>query len=340
MEIAGFHLGHFAGTTSMNLMQRYIAAIQRHLPGDSRNDIGAEIRSSLTDSLDALEEANGRPLTDADIAGVLKRRGHPMKVAAEYNSTQALISSRTFPIYLRVLTAAFVLLGSASLALALFGKPGVPVLRSFVGWLHEMYWLGLLAFTWITLIFFLVDSWISRGNFFQRWDPQRLPPLRREEMPVAPAAAIADIALSALFLIVIQGGIWIGGRLLHVDAPLNLRIADGWTPVSMLVSGALLLLVAIGVAGLLQRFWNRATALLHALGHAVVAVGMLLFALMPGSLQLLADAVAVPQPHLDSLLYTARFLLLLVGLRSLYLAVRGARHLGRLSFADERPAIQ
>jgi hypothetical protein len=321
----------------MNLLQRYVAAVKRHLPREKREDVGAEIQSSLADSLDALEEANGRPLTDVEIAAVLKRRGHPLQVAAAYNSTRVMISPRSFPLYTRVLATAFVALAGGMLASTLFGRPGMPALSNLGDALHDLYWIALSVFAWVTLFFFFFDSWMERGNFFRRWDPSRLPPARREDVPASPAAGVADIVLGVLMASFAESGAWLPGRLLHVDDPLGLRIDESWQLLQWPLRLALVALIAAAALNLLQRYWSRSTLLLHLGGHAIAGLILLVVALAPGSLQAGLASAAAPAGQLESLLYTARFLVLLFALRSLYLAASAAPRLSRLAFADERP---
>jgi hypothetical protein len=64
----------------MELVQRYVAAVQRELPEPKREEIGRELQANIMDQLDALAEQNGA-LTQDDIASVLKQMGHPRTVA-------------------------------------------------------------------------------------------------------------------------------------------------------------------------------------------------------------------------------------------------------------------
>ena len=64
----------------MELVKRYIAAVQRELPDTKRDEIGRELHANIMDQLDALQEQKGQ-LTEFDIAAVLKQMGHPRAVA-------------------------------------------------------------------------------------------------------------------------------------------------------------------------------------------------------------------------------------------------------------------
>ena len=55
----------------MDLVTRYIAAVQRELPENKRDEIGRELKANIMDQLDSLAEQQGK-LSEADIAAVLR----------------------------------------------------------------------------------------------------------------------------------------------------------------------------------------------------------------------------------------------------------------------------
>ena len=81
----------------MNLIDRYIHEVGRHLPRKNRQDIQAELRSLLADTIE--DRITGEP-TEADIVAVLEEFGAPKKVAASYYPEgQYLIGPTLFPIF-------------------------------------------------------------------------------------------------------------------------------------------------------------------------------------------------------------------------------------------------
>ena len=54
----------------MELVDRYISAVQRYLPEDKRNDIGRELKAHLLDQLDSQQDELGRTLTDDEVADI------------------------------------------------------------------------------------------------------------------------------------------------------------------------------------------------------------------------------------------------------------------------------
>src|SRR5512138_2038150 len=101
----------------MNLVDRYIAEVGKHLPRKNRADIEAEIRSTLEDMLDERMQASGAkdPADEATVMALLKEYGSPREVAATYKTHQYLIGPRLFPIFEMVVRIVLVVVAGASL---------------------------------------------------------------------------------------------------------------------------------------------------------------------------------------------------------------------------------
>jgi hypothetical protein len=90
----------------MEILDRYLQAVKRHLPWLRQDDILAELRANLEAQLEDKEAELGRKLTDAEIETWLKQLGSPLQVAARYRPQQYLIGPAVFPIYWFVLRLA------------------------------------------------------------------------------------------------------------------------------------------------------------------------------------------------------------------------------------------
>src|SRR5574338_964427 len=98
----------------MNLIDRYIAEVGKHLPRKNRADIEAEIRSTLEDMLEERSQGTG-PADEATVMAMLKDYGAPREVAAKYKTHQYLIGPRLFPIFEMVVKIVFAVVAGASL---------------------------------------------------------------------------------------------------------------------------------------------------------------------------------------------------------------------------------
>ena len=79
----------------MNLIDKYIAEVGKHLPRKQRADIEAEIRSTLEDMLEERKQTS--PENEAQVIELLKEYGEPRKVAESYVSPRYLIGPRMYP---------------------------------------------------------------------------------------------------------------------------------------------------------------------------------------------------------------------------------------------------
>lgn len=100
----------------MNLIDRYITEIGKHLPHKSRADIQAEIRSTLEDMLDERRQAKAE-VDEPMVVALLKEYGPPQEVASRYQTHQHqyLIGPRMFPIFTLVTRVVFSVLVALSL---------------------------------------------------------------------------------------------------------------------------------------------------------------------------------------------------------------------------------
>jgi hypothetical protein len=83
----------------MNLIERYIQHVGKHLPEKSREDVKREIRSLIEDSLEDRSRELGREADTAMMVDVLKEFGRPEKMAASYTPERYLIGPRLFPTF-------------------------------------------------------------------------------------------------------------------------------------------------------------------------------------------------------------------------------------------------
>ena len=89
----------------MELVDRYVHEVGRHLPRHSRADIETEIRSLIEDTLDGYAKKQGRDVDEEMVVAVLQEFGNPQKVAASYRTgKQYLVGPELFSVFKIVLT--------------------------------------------------------------------------------------------------------------------------------------------------------------------------------------------------------------------------------------------
>ena len=191
--------------SGQEILDRYLLAVRRALPGKQREDITEEIRSHI---LDMLEEryAQEDEITKSQVSTVLEEMGSPRKVAAQFGPQRSLISARLFPSYLLVLK---IVVAAVSGALAISFVittiiGGVPftgkLLLEFLGSL----WSGALsgaAFT--TLTFAIIDcattgKEIEELKDFEKFEINDLPELAEEKKDPSVAGTVFEIVMGVI----------------------------------------------------------------------------------------------------------------------------------------------
>mgnify|MGYP005843199649 CR=1 FL=1 len=271
----------------MDLVQRYIAAVQRELPETKRDEIGRELNANIMDQLDALAEQQGE-LSDTEVAGLLKKMGHPRTVAQQFVPQQPFINASYMALYkntlFMVLGILFVLhlvevttywLSSANMGLIRYG------FALFGGFIDD----ACFGFTSITLAYWLMSRQqpVAHSGCGNNWQPEKLPPAGPGWQHIKLQDIFTDLA-SYIFLLVV---IWY---------PLHMS-ADQLAQSALLLSSNVRLIlqystpvIVLGIVHSLwqlrQRLWSRNMLATHVLLNATIAVIALYLASTSPLLQL------------------------------------------------------
>jgi hypothetical protein len=94
----------------MILIDRYLDALKKLLPPDTRDDIVKELAALLCAEIDERRTELGRELNEDEQEALLRRHGHPALVAARYGQERGSfvfgrqwIGPALFPLYTRIL---------------------------------------------------------------------------------------------------------------------------------------------------------------------------------------------------------------------------------------------
>jgi len=205
----------------MELLDRYLQSVKKHLPWQRQDDILAELRANLESQLEDKEAELGRQLTPGEAEAWLKQIGPPIQLAARYQPQQYLIGPAVFPIYWYVLRFASLLaliVYSVVSAVLLFAG-AYPTLGATFGAILRIPGVLLTTATWVTLIFACIEFSIARfgtgwlpadkfpasaGNGLN-WTPSSLPPIEknapRDKKPPSYARAVAEVIFGFLLIV-------------------------------------------------------------------------------------------------------------------------------------------
>ena len=258
----------------MDLVNRYLQAVEFWLPTNLKRDIIAELSEDLHAQIEEREAALGRPLASAELEDLLKQRGAPIVVANSFLPQRYLIGPLLFPVYLLVLKIA--LLGFL-----------VPWVLTFIGLVvfDSAYHNGWVAHSWlqnaeslwgslwnsafvaigiVTAIFAVLERFQPKTHFLETFEPKSLPAIRK-------TAVIPRIGTSVELAVNVVLAVWIAFSLTSpvvYDSP-NLRItlAPHWYLfflawlVVVLVSGA------VSATNLIYPYWTRRKVLIRFLSE-------------------------------------------------------------------------
>lgn len=195
----------------MDLIERYVKEVGRHLPRDQQTDVENELRSLLQDMVEDRAQTKVAQADEDLVADILLEFGHPKKVAASYaDQHQYLIGPQLFPIFklvLGVVTAvlgAMILVGvtlSARSSDAFLQDWLTLIVRAIPDFVENMLRSGAI----IVIIFAVLERTLPAETFDEAqdetWDPRELPAVDSKK-PVDRGELILGIGFS-LFLLVL-----------------------------------------------------------------------------------------------------------------------------------------
>lgn len=257
----------------MNLLDRYIHEVGRHLPRKSRSDIQAELRSSFVDTL---EDRFGQDATEEQTSELLKEFGQPRDVAASYNpQSQYLIGPTLYPIFRMVVWIVIAaVLGAQILAWGI----GIFVAGdAFSVWemLASLVASVPASLGWVIITFMILQYFDAKPDLENEpWDPTMLPEINPGQ-DVKRGELIASLVFSTLILaLVTLFPQWVG----FITTPGGIFYPN---PVILeylvLIQVSLLAHMLLDVYMLWKGQWNMVTRLIK-LGlsmYSIVILGLL-----------------------------------------------------------------
>lgn len=184
-----------------DMIERYIYAVVKRLPEESREDVSKELSAAIQDMLPE------NP-TEEEVKKVLFQLGEPRVLANEYNPKKRyLISPVWMNDYLNVLKIVFIVLATIGFVFGTIdgivnptSTSGFEVIMEALGQGFEEAWSGLLrAFAIVTIIFFLIERAHERKTSVE-FDVNSLPKLPKEnEIKISRSGSIVGLVFMVVF---------------------------------------------------------------------------------------------------------------------------------------------
>jgi hypothetical protein len=186
----------------MDLIDRYLASVRRHLPRDAQDDIIHELSDSLRSEAEEREREAGHALTDDEQAALLKKHGHPWVMAARYAPKRSLIGPELFPYYRQALSIVllWVVFPITLVSGVMAGYPmllGARMISEMIAtaWNGAIFAIGI-----VTLVFFVLERARVRITALDNWDPKRLPEYRVGRL-LPRSETLPSLVFTVLFLL-------------------------------------------------------------------------------------------------------------------------------------------
>ena len=271
----------------MELLDRYLQAVKKHLPWERQDDIVAELKANLESQLEDKEAELGRPLTKDEMEAWLKQLGSPMQVAGRYLPQRYLIGPAVFPMYLYVLKLAsfwcFIIYSIVSVVQIFTG--GIANGTELAGAVLRVPGAVMTTAAWVTLIFAAIEFGLARNSSKRGplanapfdWSPGALPPVETTagsgKRPRSFAMAVTEVTFGFLFLawlLLIPEHPWLllGPGALYLPAS-PYQLTPVWVQFYWWVVGLNVIQVGWQTVELLRHKWQRNTA-----RRAIQALGL------------------------------------------------------------------
>jgi hypothetical protein len=305
----------------MDLLDRYLQSVGRHLPAARCGDILAELRANLEAQLEEREDELGRPLTNAEIDAWLKELGSPFQMASRYLPQQSLIGPALFPTYWYVLRLVFVWAVAiyALVNAVLLGINGVTA-PAVVEALLRIPAVIFTTAAWVTLVFAALEFATHRyprqcapllASTVQ-WEPDGLPGLDEPDTAGghAPsyARAVAEFIFGVLllaWLLLLPGHPYLlMGPGVYYFGSLPYRLAPVWMQFYWAVVALNVVQTGWNLINLLTGAWQGPRRLQHLAAKALAFVPLGLLLAVPDHLLFVLKNPAVDEGRLASTLYT------------------------------------
>ena len=251
-----------------DLVERYLASIERRLPKETAKDIVAELRQALSGRIEAKEAELGRAANADEVADVLKAYGHPVVVASKYAGHDYLIGPNDYPWFWhvqRIAVGMAVAIGFGIVAIRALGseEPMRAAMRGFNGALEA----AIITFGVVTALFIGAERTALDMKWADKWNPKALP---REQVRAPKSIFESGFALAFDIVFLLW---WVKIVRFPNEIPMRdgasaaITFSDAWGavywPVLVLAVGML----AAHLADLVRPAWSPLRSVLSIVGH-------------------------------------------------------------------------
>jgi hypothetical protein len=305
----------------MELLDRYLQAVKKHLPWQRQDDIIAELRANLESQLDEKQEELGRPLTPAEAEAWIGQLGSPVQMASHYQPQQYLIGPALYPVYLYVLRLAgmwaiivYIIVSTVTLVLGP-STNGAAIAEAAM----RLPFILLQTAAWITLAFAAIEYIMVRhphlcpsiagvSGIYGKWSPSELPPLEPATAPGQKPRRYSHAVTEVIFGFIVL--IWLllvprypflmFGPGIAILRASPFRVNPQWITFYWWIVGLNAIQLAWRCTDLIRGTWRNPGRALHIVSKFFGLVPVVVLAALPGHIYVL-----LRHPEVDQARYGA-----------------------------------
>jgi len=257
----------------MELVDRYLQAVEGYLPPASAQDIVAELKDSLLSQIEERERELGRELTADEQQVVLKQSGHPMLVAGRYLPQQYLIGPNVFPFWWLALRLMLTIVGLvyvvlAGVAIVSSGNPIQALFQAAFGFAET----ALVYIAVITVVFWLLEHYQVRMGFLDNWQPKKLAPIKGRSQ-IKRSESLFVLVVSVLFVFWWCGWLKFPALFYHNGQASAYTLSPAWAPYWWGILALAVTDAGLAVVNFISPWWKWDRLLLRILLN-VIGIGL------------------------------------------------------------------
>ena len=240
----------------MNLVERYIEAVKFWLPAHLKDDVAAELADDIRSEIEEAEREKRRPLTDDEIAAILKKRGRPMIAASHYLPKRSLIGPELYPIYILVLkiVALVSLIPLAIMWAMTFNFASHQFSAASAGDVWNQFISSLLtAFAIVTLVFAVIEHQGMKPQALDKWNPKTLRPVQ-DSSRIRRSTSVGDIAANMVLIAVFAAGYL--SKTVYNSTGGYVTFSPEWVPYWQIVIALAVAEIALAATNLFKPYWS------------------------------------------------------------------------------------
>ncbi|MGB0495479.1 MAG: hypothetical protein ACPGJI_03905 [Kangiellaceae bacterium] len=260
----------------MKMITNYLNSFEYYLPEENKEEVRAELESSIYEEIDDMQEELGRELSQQEQENYLLKLGHPMRVASNYLPNQELINKDYFPAYKKALEVSLLVFSIIVLLTSI--RLNFEDL-SIIGFIFDVFWrvveMSFNVFVVVTLIFYGLQKSNYDLNELYSWSPKDLTSSGKK-VPLSRFNQFFEMIFEGLFLVFWNHLFYANQILLDYDVIQNISLSVEWQSVHWLVNFVVAFSLLLNIFHFLTGYKNNWSSY-ASIGNNILSILVLIY---------------------------------------------------------------